>query len=63
MNPIKNKLDELYKIMSVTVDMLKAASEQTNKDDIEFFAAWAAYEASQLSMYINHCLNNGGQND
>lgn len=59
-NPFtQDRLDICYKILSVTVDMIKAASEQKDKDDIEFFAGWAAYEASQLSMYINHYLNDG----
>jgi 4-hydroxyphenylpyruvate dioxygenase-like putative hemolysin len=59
-NPFtQDKIDICYKIISVTADMLKAAGEHKKQDDIEFFAAWAAYEASQLSMYINHCLNEG----
>lgn len=59
-NPFtQDRLDMCYKILSVTADMIKAASEQKGKDDIEFFAGWAAYEASQLSMYINRCLNEG----
>lgn len=59
-NPFtQDKIDICYKIISVTADMLKAAGEHKKQDDIEFFAAWAAYEASQLSIYINHCLNEG----
>ena len=53
----QEQLDVCIKVADAIHSLLQEAKQ--DKDNIELLAGWAAGEASQLSMYINECLNDG----
>lgn len=53
----QEQLDVCIKVADAIHGLLQAAKQ--DRDNVELMAGWAAGEASQLSMYIRECLNNG----